>query len=295
MGSRWTVSAVPAALLAGLLATSTVHAQAKSPVNAPVKSQANEKAAAAAATAFLVSEQREYEKKLTTLRGEYLGRASWAELGDRCNPGSLRVFAKDTTAEQQKALQLLVERMEQTVVARGAGASLAGAEARALLRVIVGWEAGIDRPRWDEDGSGSHMAVATGLTGEVPDPTSPSRCLPSPVMRDTVVFVVPGFTDMEFPKAPKPRVKAYLGASAQQRVRDEFFAAVGSKQPDAELSYIVIAPMVIWRGYALVGVNRPKERGGVELGSGSNGGAVYLLRRVGTEWRLLSVVRSWGS
>ncbi len=248
-----------------------------------------------AATAFLVSEERAYEQKLAMLRGEYLARASWAELGDRCNPGSLRVFAKDTTPAQQKELQLLVERMEQTIVARGAGASLASPDARALLRVIVGWEAGIDRPRWDENGTGVHQAVATGLTGEVPDPTSASRCLPSPVMSDTVVFVVPGFTDMEFPKALKPRVKAYLGAVAQQKVRDEFFASVGSKQPDAELSYIVIAPMVIWRGHAVVAVNRPKERGGVELGSGSNGGAVYLLRRVGTEWRLLSVVRSWGS
>jgi hypothetical protein len=90
-------------------------------------------------------------------------------------------------------------------------------------------------------------------------------------------------------------VKAYFGPEGQQRARDEFFAAVGRQTPDAELSYTVIAPMVMWQDYAVVGVHRPRERGGIEVGSGSNGGAAYLLRRVGGEWRLLSIVRSWGS
>jgi hypothetical protein len=233
-------------------------------------------------------------QQMTALRGAYLARASWADLGDRCNPGSLRVFPQDTTPVLQQALQSMVERMEHTVILQGVGRSLATPEARALLRVVVGWEAGIDRPRWDEDGAGVHRAVAAGLTGEVPDPTTPG-CLPSPIVGDTVAFVVPGFADMDFPKAPRPRVKAYFGPEGQQRARDEFFAAVGSKNPSAELSYTVIAPMVLWQDYAVVGVHRPRERGGIEVGSGSNGGAAYLLRRVGGEWRLLSIVRSWGS
>lgn len=248
----------------------------------------------AATAAYLAAETRGYAQRLTALRREYLARASWADLGDRCNPGALRVFPKDTTPELQKTLQALVERMEQTIVLQGAGGSLATPEARALLRVVVGWEAGIDRPRWDEDGAGVHRAVATGLTGEVPDPTKPG-CLPSPVIGDTVTFLVPGFADMDFPKAPRPRVKAYFGPQGQQRARDEFFATVGAKDPTADLSYIVVAPMVIWRDYAVVGVNRPREKGGTAVGSGSNGGAAYLLRRVGGEWRLLSIVRSWGS
>lgn len=252
----------------------------------------------AATAAYLAAETRGYAQQLNTLRRAYLARATWADLGDRCNPGSLRVFPKDTTPALQAALQAMVERMEQTVLLYGAGKSVAtpeaAAHARALLRVVVGWEAGIDRPRWDEDGTGVHRAVATGLTGEVPDPTKPG-CLPSPVMGDTVTFVVPGFADMEFPKAPRPRVKAYFGPEGQQRARDEFFTAVGAKNPNAELSYIVVAPMVIWQDYALVGVKRPRERGGVEVGTGSYGGAAYLLRRVGGEWRLLSIVRSWGS
>jgi hypothetical protein len=258
------------------------------------EAQTDSSAATAATAAYLAAETRGFAQQLTTLRREYLARASWADLGDRCNPGALRVFPKDTTPALQKALQAIVERMEQTIVLQGAGRSLATPEARALLRVVVGWEAGIDRPRWDEDGAGAHRAVATGLTGDVPDPTKPG-CLPSPVAGDTVTFVVPGFSDMEFPKAPRPRVKAYFGPDGQQRARDEFFAAVGRKSPEAELSYIVIAPMVIWQDYAMVGVHRPRERGGVEIGTGNNGGAAYLLRRVGGEWRLLSIVRSWGS
>lgn len=248
----------------------------------------------AAERAFLEADEKRYYDWLMRDRAMYLKRAAWAELGDRCNPGDLRVFPRATSTEQQDSLQRIVEHMESTVIGRGVGSKLDTPEARALLRVIVGWEAGIDRPRWDSDEKKPRMAVATGLTGEVPDPRS-DKCLPSPLLTDTVTFVVPGFTTMDFPKAPTPRVKAYFGPQGQQHARDEFFVAYGRANPQAELTYIVVAPMVIWRGWALVAVDRPREKGGVEIGVASNGGATYLLRRVGTEWRLLSIVRSWGS
>lgn len=244
--------------------------------------------------ALLEAEAKFFERQLETHRALYLRRAAWADLGDRCNPGALRVFPSDTTVAQRDSLQKLANRMEQTVIGRGVGARLDTPEARALLRTIVGWEAGIDRPMWDVDEKQSRPAFATGLTGETPDPRG-TGCLPSPVASDTVTFVIPGFADMEFPKAPKPRVKVYFGPDGQKRARDEFFTAIGSRDPEAELSYIVVAPMLIWRGWAVVGVDRPKEKGGIAVGSGSNGGAVYLMRRQGTEWRLLTVVRSWGS
>jgi hypothetical protein len=293
------VTLVRAGLLVGLLVAPLVRvgAQAAVPSKPTAVVSAVEKAAPDSdqvAAASLAAEARAAAQRVAALRLAYLARASWADLGDRCNPGSLRVFPQDTTPALQQALQSMVERMEQTIVLQGVGRSLATPEARALLRVVVGWEAGIDRPRWDEDGGGVHRAVASGLTGEVPDPTTPG-CLPSPIVSDTVTFVVPGFTDMDFPKAPRPRVRAYFGPAGAQRARDEFFAAVGSKNPSAELSYTVIAPMVLWQDYAVVGVHRPRERGGIDVGSGSNGGAAYLLRRVGGEWRLLSIVRSWGS
>ena len=244
--------------------------------------------------AALAAEADWADGKLKALRAQYLKRASWAELGDRCNPGSLRVFPRDTAAVQQDSVQALAERMEMAVIARGVGARLDTPEARSLLRTIVGWEAGIDRPRWDSDDNVKRVAVATGLTGETPDPRG-TGCLPSPAIGDTVTFVIPGFSDMEFPKAPKPRVKAYFGAEGFRHARDEFFTAVASKNADAELSYIRIAPVLHWRDWGLVTVDRPRERAGVALGGRGNGGATYLLRRVGGEGRLVSIVRTWGS
>lgn len=248
----------------------------------------------AESSAFLLAEEESIAEQLRAQRALYLKGASWAELGDRCNPGALRIFPKDTSLAARDSLARLVGRMEQTLIGRGVGARLDTPEARTLLRTIVGWEAGIDRPLWDVDDKSQRTAVATGLTGDVPDPRS-DKCLPSPLAADTVTFVIPGFASMEFPNAPRPRVKAYFGPDGQKRARDEFFAAVGSKRPEAELSYIVVAPILIWRDWAIIGVDRPREKGGIEIGSGSNGGTVYLMRKIGTQWRLLTMVRSWGS
>jgi hypothetical protein len=65
------------------------------------------------------------------------------------------------------------------VIGRGVLSRLDTQSASALLRVIVGWEAGIDRPKWDATDKVVRRAVAAGLTGEVPDPRS-NKCLPSP-------------------------------------------------------------------------------------------------------------------
>lgn len=295
-GAASAVALVPSMLLAqaGTPPKKTTAKATPTAANARSAKKGAMSAEDARVLAALAAEDRMWEQRLLDVRAQYLKRSAWAELGDRCNPGALRVFPNDTTEAQRDSLQRLVERMEQTVVGRGAPSKLDTPEARALLRVIVGWEAGIDRPTWDVDGTERRQAVAAGLTGEVPDPQG-TGCLPSPLLADTVTFVIPGFQDMEFPKAPRPRVKAYLGADALRKARDEFYAAVGAKNPDSELTYIVVAPMVIWHGWAMVGVDRPKDRAGIEVRSGSNGGAAYLLRKVGDQWRLVSVVRSWGS
>jgi len=283
-----------ALLIGGLATANTVHAQRGTPKPASDSAARAAAKAEAESIALLEAEAKFVERQLQAQRALYLKGAAWAELGDRCNPGALRIFPNDTSYAQRDSLQRLVNRMEQTLIGRGVGARLDTPEARVLLRTIVGWEAGIDRPMWDVDGKVSRPAVAAGLTGDVPDPRG-DGCLPSPLAADTVTFVIPGFIDMDFPKAQRPRVKAYFGPDGQKNARNEFFTAVGSRDPEAELSYIVVAPMLIWRGWALVGVDRPKEQGGIVIGSGSNGGAVYLMRQQGSEWRLLTVVRSWGS
>jgi hypothetical protein len=245
-----------------------------------------------ATRAFLQRDEAAFLARLEEKRTQLLTRAAWADLGDRCDPGALRVYPVDTTQAQQAETRKLIASMEQTIVGRGAGARLDTPAAAQLIRVIVGWEAGVDRPQWDVLSGMPRRAFAAGLTGEVPDPRG-SGCLPSPVQRDTVTFVLPGYTTMEFPRAPTPRVKAYFGPHALQHARDEFFKS-STGDLSKELSYVVVAPVVIWRGWALVGVDRPRERGGVEVGVHSDGGAVYMLRQNGASWRLVAVVRSWG-
>lgn len=294
MTMRWTMGVMMIGA-ASLGAAPSVSAQASRAATAKAKTAVVSDSAreAAETRAFLAAEETRYLRRVNALRTRYLARAGWAALGDRCSPGALRVFPRDTAVAQRDSVQQLAEEMERLIVARGAGSRLDTPDASAILRLIVGWEAGIDRPFWDVADASRRLAIATGLTGEVPDPQGPG-CLPSPLTTDTVTFVVPGFATMEFPKAPRPRVKAYFGPEARQHARDEFFATRGSKDQTAELSYIIVAPIVIWHEYALVGVDRPKERGGVDLDSGSNGGATYMLRKSGREWRLLSIVRSQG-
>ncbi|MBL0938711.1 MAG: hypothetical protein IBJ03_07440 [Gemmatimonadaceae bacterium] len=260
--------------------------------------------------ALLAAEEAERYARLNRWRATYLAKSAWADLGTRCNPGNLRMFPRDTTPQQRDSIQALVEQMEFAVLSGGVGTKLNTPDTQRLLRVIVGWEAGIDRPNWDvldepARGAGTgaagrgllRPAIATGLTGEVPDPQGPG-CLPSPMQTDTVLFVIPGFTTMEFPKSPKTRVKAYFGPQGQLHARDEFHRTVGQATPEADLNYMLIGPMVVYNDYAVVGVRRPVEQGGVVIDRESRGGAVYLMRRAGTgasaEWRLLAIVRSWG-
>ncbi len=272
----------------------TGAATAKGAVKGPAKGAVQPADSVARARAQLqAADDARYAARLETGRGWLLARAAWAPLGDRCDPGALRVFPADTTPAQRDTLQREMERMEAAVLAAGVGGSLATPEARALLQVVLAWEAGILRPRWDVADGEPPRAFAAGLTGEVPDPRGPG-CLPSPVARDTVTVVVPGVDDLPLPGAPRPRIKAYFGAEAQRHARDEFYAAVGARDPEAPLAYLQLAPVVVWREWALTGVRRPVERGGVAVAGGSEGGAVYLWRLVGREWRLVAVVRSWG-
>jgi hypothetical protein len=242
--------------------------------------------------AFLAADDAFFASRLRAQRTALLARAGWADLGDRCNPGALRIFPADTAPAQRLELEQFLERMMATIVARGVGASVDTRDGRALVRTVVGWEAGIDRPHWDADEPTVRPAIAAGLTGEVPDPTGPG-CLPPPSNPDTVTFVIPAITDMTFPNADRPRVKAYLGPGAVRHVRDEFVVA-HKGDPEALLEYIHVAPVVIWREWGLVRVRRPVEPGGFAVDADGRGGATYLFRRVGSEWRLLAIVRTWG-
>lgn len=287
--SRWsfagTVRSLVCSLIVVALSDSPLAAQQRAAQSAPA-TDAQKRAAA------LRTEDEFYNRRLLDLRAQYLRGSSWANLGDRCNPGTLRIFPEQTTPQQRDSIERIALRMEQTIVGRGAGNAVDTPDGRALLRTIVGWEAGIDRPNWDADDKTVRQAIATGLTGEYPDPRG-DGCLTA-IENDTVTFVIPGFTDMVFPKSPKVRVKAYFGPQSVNHARNEF-AAVHLNTPGAELQYVYVSPVVIWKEWAVVTTTRPVEERGVVVGRRNNGGAVYLMRKVGTEWRLLSIVRTWGS
>lgn len=278
------VKHISVATAALLLVAGSLSAQQRTTANRTTQSPTDAQ--------LLRNEDAYVRRQLTELRRTYLRDADWANLGDRCNPGALRIFPKDTSAAQRDSLQRLVNHIEQTIIARGAGTSVDTPDGRALLRVIVGWEAGIDRPHWDSDDAAPRQAIATGLTGEYPDPTG-DGCLKA-IELDTVTFVIPAFTDMTFPRSPDVRVKAYFGPDAISHARNEF-AAQNLKRPDAELQYIFVSPFVMWQDWAVVVVTRPVELRGVDVGRRNNGGAVYLMHKVANEWRLLSILRSWGS
>ena len=101
------------ALLLAPLSAMCLQAQTKPTTAADKAAAAREDSAA---RAFLEADARFFERRLQEQRALYLKGATWAELGDRCHPGSLRVFPNDTSRLQRDSLQQLVERMEQTII-----------------------------------------------------------------------------------------------------------------------------------------------------------------------------------
>ncbi|HSC98664.1 MAG TPA: hypothetical protein VLI21_07165, partial [Casimicrobiaceae bacterium] len=99
-------------LVAQLLAPLAPHfasAQSTSPAKAPVKTtnaavkapRSDSARADSVAKALLEADERYFEQQLRTQRATLLKGAAWADLGNRCNPGNLRVFPGATSALQQ--------------------------------------------------------------------------------------------------------------------------------------------------------------------------------------------------
>ena len=265
-------------LLAACLTTAACTRGAAAPAPSPVPPTAEEAA---------------YLRRADSLRTTLLRRATWTDLGVRCNPGDLRSFG-DSTEAGRAATDSTVEALERVIIARGVDAPIDTPVGRDLLRAVVLWEAAGPRPRWDTvNPKEKRYAIATGLTGQYEDPQT-KKCV-SYTSDDSVVVVVPRVTGLATPKAKGAmKVSLYVGGdSAVNRARDAFYAAQGHTS-NSVFTYTKLAPVVLWRDWALVVVNRPAEANGVAaLGKGT-GGAVYVLRRVAGEWRLLLISRSWG-
>ena len=229
-----------------------------------------------------------------SLRARILAIAAFTEFpGDSCNPGTLRTFPKDTTQAARAGTDEIVERLERLVVVQGVENPLDTPAAHDLLRTVVLWEAGGLRPRWDvARGGEDRRAIAPGLVGEFRNPAT-GKC-ESYVAADTATVVIPEVPNFRIPEVTGVRLSLYTGEAGLKQARDAFFAKQGASDPNSLFTYTRVRAAVVWRDYAVVAVNRPAESRGIQPLSAGGGGASYIFHRVGDEWRLLSIVRSWG-
>ena len=249
-------------------------------------------AGAATPVTATTAEEQAYVARATGLRDQILSRSSWQELGEGCNPGVLRTFM-DTTQAGMAGLDTLVRKLERIVVARGIEEPIDTPAGRDLMRTVVLWEAAGPRPRWDAADGVERRAVATGLTGQVFNPQS-KKC-ESYVEHDSLVVILPAVSPLGRIEAKEAmKVTAYYGDSSIALARNAFFAVPG-RDVGATFAYTRVGPMVLWREWGLVVVRRPMEiRNGGRLEETTvAGGATYLFRRVGSEWRLFMIVRTW--
>lgn len=288
---RFALSRTAAALFSLCAAAAVAHAQSK-PVAANKPAAASASARSSTSTAADVAEDARYYSRAMTLRSAILKASAWAELGeDRCSVGKLRAFTRDTSAEGRKRVEEDIASLERIVIARGVEEPIDTPAGRSLVSTIVGWEAGIARPHWDVLSGQAPEAIGAGLTGSFLNRET-GKC-ESYVEIDTVYAVVPQLTRFVPPAARGVVLHTYMADSGVSRMRDEFYAS-HSKDQDAILTYAKVNPVVLWRDLAVVAVNRPAERGGVMHLPKGAGGASYIFRRVGAEWRLLAIVRTWG-
>ena len=276
---------VPRAAHCALL-LSALAACATRPVSSPAP------AAAARAEPGPGAEEQRYLTRADSLRGAILATSAWAELGeDSCNPGALRIFV-DTTAAARARHDSAVRALESVIIARGIDAPLDTPAGHALLRTAIRWEAAGTRPRWDVLAGGEdRRAIAAGLGGAYRDATS-GKCQPY-ATTDSVVVVIPPAPGFTLPERDGLRTIVYTGDDGLSRARESFYAQPG-RTDASEFAFTRLRAVVPWRDYAVVSViRRAENRAATEPGSAA-GGASYIFHRVGGEWRLLVVARTWG-
>ena len=262
-------------------------------VPSPTGAQATPLRASAATTSSGPSpvEEASYAARAERLRARIIAASGWTDLGgDSCSVGMLRTFSSDSGTSAQ-ALDAVAE-LERIIVARGIDNPIDTPAGHALMRTVAAWEAFAERPRWDvAAGKTAPRAIAAGLGGGFRNPTT-GKCetyLPG----DTATIVLPPLTSFTPPRTGGVRLTLYYGEPGVRRARDAFHATVAKRDTAAVFAYTRVRAAVLWRDYAVVAVNRPAEAGGVLSLSKGLGGGTYIFRRVGDEWRLLVIVRTW--
>lgn len=227
-------------------------------------------------------------------RDQLLRASDFTDIGqDRCNDGWLRAFPRDSTASLREATADLVDKLEKLIQAYAVDAPLETPEGHELLRTVVQWETGGERPRWDvRSGKATREAIAAGLTEQFTDAAT-GRCLVN-ARGDTAAYVLPMVTGLSVPAVRGKPVHVVYGDRGLAALRTKFWAAKDVRDSSAIMAYTRVSAAMLWKEYAVVTVHRPKEhRDGTAL-STSNGGGTYIFHRVGSTWLLLVIARSWG-
>ena len=226
-----------------------------------------------------------------SLRASLLRASQWVDFSSPgCDEGVLRTFPSDTNPEMSSATEHQVGDLERLIVAWGVDESLDTPRGRELLKTVVEWEGGLVRPNWDVLAPATpRRAIAAGLGGTYADPKT-GKCTAIAGPDTTMVAIPPTLTAVT---APRGAVKIVVGDSGIAAMRDAF-AAKHRGDTTAVLTYARVRTAVVWREWGLVAVHRPAERGGMLLLSQGAGGASYIFRRVGNEWRLVLITRTWG-
>ena len=253
-------------------------------------------AAPPAATAPVPAEplhpnERRAIARADTLRASLLRASQWVDFSSPgCDEGVLRTFPSDTNPERSAATEQQVTDLERIIVAWGVDESLDTPRGRELLRTIVEWEGGLVRPFWDVlPPATPRRTIAAGLGGTYADPKT-GKCTAITGPDTTYVVIPPTLTAVP---SPRGAVRIVVGDSGVARLRDAF-AARHSGDAQAVLTYARVRTAVVWREWGLVAVHRPAERGAMVLLPQGAGGATYIFRRVGNEWRLVLITRTWG-
>jgi len=226
------------------------------------------------------------------LRARVLAATDLTDLGESCDVGTLRTF-KDTSRAGRLETEREIERLERLIIARGVDNSLDTPEAYDLLTTVIAWEAGDRRPRWDVPaGLPAPRTIAPGMVGKFRNPTT-GRC-EAYVATDTTTFVIPPVTSYTPPTLDSAKAVVYVGEPGLKQAREAFYSRIGATDSTSVFTYTRLRAVVVWRDYAVVAVNRPAERRGIQQLPVGEGGASYIFHRADKEWRLLAIARTWG-
>jgi hypothetical protein len=249
------------------------------------------RAADGSAAPLDADEQRAHDLA-DAFRARILAATEFSDLGETgCDVGILRTFT-DTTKAGRLKMEREVDRLERLIIARGIETPLDTPDGHALLATVIAWEAGGPRPRWDVTPGGPvRLAIAPGLAGRFRNPAT-GKC-EAYVADDTTTFIIPPVTNFAPPKLDSAKAVVYMGEQGLNQAREAFFANLGAKDSASVFNYTRLRAVVIWHDYAVVAVNRPAERRGIQELPNGSGGASYIFHRAEGQWRLLTIARTW--